>query len=376
SRCRTSKRESESLSLPKLLAAGPATSSANDGQSFVPGAGYKQSLVYSRCVASRLMLSLRFLAVRNVPHAPANDECCCTRKATWSIHTQGGRSTSFVDLDTCSQQQQQEEEASSNKQQTQEKRPAPEDDLERVTTAGMDFPAATSAPTTTAATITTPVSTAVTAPMPLWPEEVEVEDREGQDTVQIALVFELAPTTTAQRESFCHSVGAIDVRDFRSRPDETVTLWKPLRPVEASPHKDSLDSNQDVGAVQIAITYYSDDCVDHGYTFAAFCGLIPLPLILFLANTKRSSLLPAGKFLPKSRSDGDGRGSTVLERYSSTASTASLSSTASARSSKDHGSHEGDKKDSATTSRATKKDKLKPGAAATARSLPVRVEIL
>lgn len=111
------------------------------------------------------------------------------------------------------------------------------------------------------------------------------------------------------------------------------------------------------------------------YTFAAFCGLVPLPLILFLANTKRSSLLPAGKFLPKSRSDGDG-GSTVLERYSSTASTASLGSTASARSSKDHGSHEGDEKDSATTSRATKKGKLKPAAAATARSLPVRIEIL
>ncbi|CAM9411581.1 unnamed protein product, partial [Ectocarpus sp. 12 AP-2014] len=302
------------------------------------------------------MLSLRFLAVRNVPYAPANDECCCIRKATWSIQTQGGRSTSFVDLDTCSQQQQQQqEEGSSDKQLTQEERPVPEDDLERVTAAGMDCPAATSATTTT-----TPVSTAATSPMPLWPEKVEVEDREGQDTVQIALVFELAPTATAQRESFCHSVGAIDFRDFRSRPDETVTLWKPLRPVEASPHKDSLDSNHDVGAVQIAITYYSDDCVDQGYTFAAFCGLVPLPLILFLANTKRSSLLPAGKFLPKSRSDGDDRGSTVLERYSSTASTASLSSTASARSSKDHGSHEGDKKGSATTSRATKKDKLKP----------------
>ncbi|CAB1100431.1 unnamed protein product [Ectocarpus sp. CCAP 1310/34] len=241
----------------------------------------------------------------------------------------------------------------------------------------MDCPAATSAPTTTAAIITnTPVSTAVTTPMPLWPEEVEVEDREDQDTVQIALVFELAPTATAQRESFCHSVGAINVGEFRSRPDETVTLWKPLRPVEASPHKDSLDSNHDVGAVQIAITYYSDDCVDEGYTFAAFCGLVPLPLILFLANTKRSSLFPAGKFLLKSRSDDDGRGHTVLERYSSTASTTSLSSTASARSSKDHGSHEGDKKDSATTSRATKKDKLKPAAAATARSLPVRAEIL
>ncbi|CBJ29616.1 hypothetical protein Esi_0154_0067 [Ectocarpus siliculosus] len=235
----------------------------------------------------------------------------------------------------------------------------------------MRCPAATSATTTT-----TPVPTAATAPMPLWPEEVEVEDRAGQDTVQIALVFALAPTATAQRESFCHSVGVIDVRDFRSRPDETVTLWKSLRPVEASPHKDSLDSNHDVGAVQIAITYYSDDCVDQGYTFAAFCGLVPLPLILFLANTKRSSLLPAGKFLPKSRSDGVGR-STVLERYSSTASTASLSSTASARSSKGHGSHEeGDKKDSATTSRATKKDKLKPAPAATARSLPVRVEML
>ncbi|CAM9205590.1 unnamed protein product [Ectocarpus sp. 12 AP-2014] len=318
------------------------------------------------------MLSLRFLAVRNVPHARANDECCCMRKVTWSIHTQGGRSTRFVDLDTCSRQQPQEEEGGSNKQQTQEERPAPEDDTGRVTAAGMDCPPATSATTTT-----TPVSTAATAPMPLWPEKIEVEDREGQDTVQIALVFELAPTATAQRESFCHSVGAIDVRDFRSRPDETVTLWKPLRPVEASPHKDSLDSNHDVGAVQIAITYYSDDCVDQGYTFAAFCGLVPLPLILFLANTKRSSMLSAGKFLPKSRSDGDGRGSTILERYSSTASTASLSSTASARSSKEHGSHEGDKEGSATTSRATKKDKLKPAAgAAAARSLPARVEIL
>lgn len=110
------------------------------------------------------------------------------------------------------------------------------------------------------------------------------------------------------------------------------------------------------------------------YTYAAFCGLVPLPLILFLANTKRSPLLPADKFLPKSRGDRDGSGSSVLQRYSSTASTASLSSTASARSGKDNGSsHEGDKRGSAKIF-ATKNDKLKPEAA-TARSLPVRVEI-
>lgn len=37
---------------------------------------------------------------------------------------------------------------------------------------------------------------AVTA-SPLWPEEVVVEDRVGQDTIEIALVFELAPRYVA-----------------------------------------------------------------------------------------------------------------------------------------------------------------------------------
>lgn len=37
-------------------------------------------------------------------------------------------------------------------------------------------------------------ATAATTAPPFWPEEVDIEDREGQDTVEIALVFELAPT--------------------------------------------------------------------------------------------------------------------------------------------------------------------------------------
>lgn len=32
------------------------------------------------------------------------------------------------------------------------------------------------------------------AARPVWPEQVEVEDREGQDTIEVAVVLELAPT--------------------------------------------------------------------------------------------------------------------------------------------------------------------------------------
>ncbi|CAB1117892.1 unnamed protein product [Ectocarpus sp. CCAP 1310/34] len=64
---------------------------------------------------------------------------------------------------------------------------------------------------------------------------------------------------------------------FRQQPDLRTTLWVPLRPV-ASHLEDPF------GAVKIAATYHSKDCVPQGYLFALFCGLVPLSWMDTLAT--------------------------------------------------------------------------------------------
>lgn len=58
------------------------------------------------------MLTLRFLAVRGVPRPSATD-ASSPRKATWSIRTQGGNNTRFVDLDEGAQHHQHDNEVRS-----------------------------------------------------------------------------------------------------------------------------------------------------------------------------------------------------------------------------------------------------------------------
>ncbi|CAM9342173.1 unnamed protein product [Ectocarpus sp. 8 AP-2014] len=217
------------------------------------------------------MLTLRFLAVRDVPRPSATD-ASLPRKATWSIRTQGGNSTRFVDLDEGAQHHQHDNEG-------EERSASAADNSERGTVANS------------------------TDARPVWPEQVEVEDREGQDTIQVAVVLDLAPTATKPREKCCHSITTIDVLDVRLRPGEKVTLWRPLQPLGAST-QDSIDNDGDHGSgeIQIAVTYNTDDCVDQGYMYALFCGLVPLPFILsWSSSNAKSSLLPADKFLKHSR---------------------------------------------------------------------------
>ncbi|CAM9794416.1 unnamed protein product [Ectocarpus sp. 4 AP-2014] len=217
------------------------------------------------------MFTLRFLAVRGVPRPSATD-ASSPRKATWSIRTQGGNSTRFVELDEGAQHHQHDNER-------EERSASATDNSERGT-------AANSA-----------------AARPVWPEQVEVEDREGQDMIQVAVVLKLAPTATKPRENCCHSVTTIDVLDVRLRPGEKVTLWRPLQSLGAST-QNSIDNDGDHGSgeIQIAVTYNTDDCVDQGYMYALFCGLVPLAFILsWSSSNAKSALLPADKFFKHSR---------------------------------------------------------------------------
>ncbi|CAB1109820.1 unnamed protein product [Ectocarpus sp. CCAP 1310/34] len=109
------------------------------------------------------MFTLRFLAVRGVPRPSATDASSSPRKATWSIRAQGGNSTRFVELDEGAQHHQHDNER-------EERSASATDNSERGSAAN---PAAA---------------------RPVWPEQLEVEDKEGQDTIQAALVLELAPT--------------------------------------------------------------------------------------------------------------------------------------------------------------------------------------
>ncbi|CAM9224048.1 unnamed protein product [Ectocarpus fasciculatus] len=215
------------------------------------------------------MLTLRFLAVRDVLRPSATD-ASSPRRATWSIRTQGGRNTRFVDLDGAQHHQHDNEK--------EEQSASATDNSERRNAAN---------------------SAAV---RPVWPEQVEVEDREGQDTIQVAVFLELAPTATEPREMCCHSTTTIDVLGFRLRPGEKVTLWRPLQSVGAST-QDPIKNDGDGGSgeIQIAVTYNADDdCVDQGYMYALFCGLVPLTFILSWASSStKSSLLPADKFLKR-----------------------------------------------------------------------------
>ncbi|CAM9526585.1 unnamed protein product [Ectocarpus sp. 12 AP-2014] len=218
------------------------------------------------------MFTLRFLAVRGVPRPSATDASSSRRKASWSIRTQGGNSTRFVELDEGAQHHQHDNER-------EERSASASDNSERGT-------AAISA-----------------AARPVWPEHVEVEDREGQETIQVAVVLELARTATKPREKCCHSIATIDVLDVRLRPGEKVTLWRPLQSLGAST-QDSIDNDGDHGSgeIQIAVTYNTDDCVDQGYMYALFCGLVPLAFILsWSSSNAKSSFLPADKFLKHSR---------------------------------------------------------------------------
>ncbi|CAN0419839.1 unnamed protein product [Ectocarpus sp. 12 AP-2014] len=96
---------------------------------------------------------------------------------------------------------------------------------------------------------------------PLWDDELEIQDttngKEGVDGVEIAVVFDVESRTTEQRETFTQSVARIDMSAFRQQPDLRTTLWVPLRPV-ASHLEDPF------GAVKIAVTYRSKDCVAQG----------------------------------------------------------------------------------------------------------------
>ncbi|CAM9478673.1 unnamed protein product, partial [Ectocarpus fasciculatus] len=96
---------------------------------------------------------------------------------------------------------------------------------------------------------------------PMWEEELEIQDttneNEGVDNVEIAVVFDVESRTTQQRETFSQSVATIDMSTFRQQPDLRTTLWVPLRPVAS--HLDD-----PFGAVQIAVTYHSEDFVAQG----------------------------------------------------------------------------------------------------------------
>ncbi|CAN0112545.1 unnamed protein product [Pylaiella littoralis] len=247
------------------------------------------------------MLSLRFLAVRDVLRPPSAAD---GGKVTWSIQTQGSQSTRFVQLDenvkrrgnTQQQQQQQHQQHQLHHHQQHQHQ------HQRVPVGGGPERAAANA------------ITAVNAP-PLWPEEVKVEDRQGQDTVEIALVFELAPTAAKEhKKRFCHSVATIEMPAFRLKPDETVTLWKPLRPTEASSPAllpSGYDIDHGFGSIQISITY-TDDCVDQGYVFGLFCGLLPMPIILYCmrGGPKPPSTIPSNVFCHQSHNRPQGPGQT------------------------------------------------------------------
>ncbi|CAN0422966.1 unnamed protein product [Ectocarpus sp. 12 AP-2014] len=92
---------------------------------------------------------------------------------------------------------------------------------------------------------------------PLWDDQLEIQDttngKEGADGVEIAVVFD----DDEQRETFTQSVARIDMSTFRQQPDLRTTLWVLLRPV-ASHLEDPF------GAVKIAVTYHSKDCVAQG----------------------------------------------------------------------------------------------------------------
>eukprot|EP00903_Cladosiphon_okamuranus_P012887 g12034.t1 len=185
---------------------------------------------------------LQFLSLRDVRRPQVKEE-----EVTWSIRVQGG-SSRCIRLDRAPEQQ---------------------GDNRRG-----GVPAGAVAERAGAATISLP-----------WPEEVEV-DSKGQDTVEIALQFE-ASTATDERERTCQWVTTIEVEQFRLKPDQTITLWKSLRPVAALGRTDA----NDFGSIQIAVTY-AVDYVQKGYWFAFFCGLLPLPLILLWTDNTVSSLTP------------------------------------------------------------------------------------
>ncbi|CAM9827562.1 unnamed protein product [Pylaiella littoralis] len=112
-----------------------------------------------------------------------------------------------------------------------------------------------------------------------WEQEVEFEDKEGERNVDVALLFEVAPTVMHERQLLRHSMASIDLQEFRSQPEKRVKLWLALRP--ANPHQ---GDDRDYGTIQVDVTY-SEDYVAQGYMFGLFCGLEPPPWL------KRPSLL-------------------------------------------------------------------------------------
>ncbi|CAM9471484.1 unnamed protein product [Scytosiphon promiscuus] len=101
-------------------------------------------------------------------------------------------------------------------------------------------------------------------------EEVEFEDKGGEEKVEIALLFDMAPDTMPGRQLFRHSVTSIDPSAFRAQPEMREELWLPLQPVN---HND--DDTRDYGAIQVSVMY-TDDYVAQGYMFGLFCGLTPM----------------------------------------------------------------------------------------------------
>eukprot|EP00904_Undaria_pinnatifida_P009556 jgi/Undpi1/5730/HiC_scaffold_2.g01004.m1 len=89
-----------------------------------------------------------------------------------------------------------------------------------------------------------------------WEKEVEVEDKENEETISIALLFELEANSTRGRKLFRHSIATVDMRVFRDKPEERMELWLPLRSVGST-------MDEDNGAIRLAMTY-TDDYTDRG----------------------------------------------------------------------------------------------------------------
>ncbi|CAM9751413.1 unnamed protein product [Ascophyllum nodosum] len=104
---------------------------------------------------------------------------------------------------------------------------------------------------------------------PLWDEEIEIEDIEGEEKVDIALLCDLTSTMRDRPQvKLRHSSTSIEMRTFRDLPDQSVSLWIPLRSAGA-------DADQEHGSLHVSVTYSTHDCVAQGYIFGMFCGLAP-----------------------------------------------------------------------------------------------------